>query len=82
MPPGKGGCRMRSDDKVSIFIDVLGIAMMITAVILGTTVLPLAACRAKAKGMGVPCTWGPLQGCMITTPRGQVIPIDQYRVIE
>lgn len=41
------------------------------------------SCATKAKAMDLKSSsWGPIQGCIVETQKGQKIDIDRYRVIE
>lgn len=41
-----------------------------------------ASCSSRASKMGMPKSWGPLQGCMIEYKPGKWIDIDRYRAID
>jgi len=39
-----------------------------------------AACHSRAERMGLTCSYGPLQGCMVEVSPGKWIPLESYRV--
>lgn len=57
------------------FIVALGAITLLAAIGLGGVALTNAQCQSKARALGIPATWGPLQGCIVTY-KGEKIPIE------
>lgn len=60
-----------------IYFLILGLFVISIAIFM---VLANYECHIKAKSLGFECSWGPVQGCIVTLPDGTKVPLDQYRV--
>lgn len=64
-------------------LDVFAAAAIITILIMGIiAIVGSGSCYLKTHAMGLTGKYRPIAGCIVTTKKGDHIPLDKYRVIE